>query len=50
MKDPFEVLRRKEQELAQVKKEVEALRTVAQMLGEEAGAPKTDWREATGTS
>ena len=35
MKNPFEVLRLKEQELLRVKKEVEALRTVARLLGDE---------------
>jgi hypothetical protein len=32
MKNPFEVLRTKEQELQRVKKEVEALRTIAPLL------------------
>ena len=35
MKDPMEVLRTKEQELLRVKKEVEALRVVAQLLRED---------------
>jgi hypothetical protein len=34
MKDPMEVLRMKEEELQQVKKEVEALRITLQLLGE----------------
>jgi hypothetical protein len=49
MKDPFEVLRTKEQELVQVKKEVDALRIVAQLLGEDSNGRKTDVRQATGT-
>lgn len=49
MKDPFEVLRKKEQELQQVRKEVDALRIVAQLLGEESGR-KADLREPTGTN
>ena len=35
MKDPIEVLRMKEQEVLRVKKEVEALRITAKLLGEE---------------
>jgi len=50
MKDPFEVLRRKEQELVQVRKEVDALRIVAQLLGEEINRKRTDLKEATGTN
>lgn len=51
MKDPFEVLRFKEQELARVKKEVDALRIVAQLLGEETNGRKIEVRSAaTGTN
>jgi hypothetical protein len=35
MKDPFEVLRLKEQDMLRVKQEVEALRITAELLGEE---------------
>jgi hypothetical protein len=35
MKNPFEVLRIKEQEIASVKQEIEALRITAKLLGEE---------------
>jgi len=44
MKDAYEVLERKEQEMLRVKKEVEALRVVAKLLGEEAsgGDQKVD--------
>jgi hypothetical protein len=35
MKDPVEVLRVKEQELARVKNEVDALRIVAKLMGED---------------
>jgi len=35
MKNPFEVLRSKEEELARVKEEVAALRVVARMLSDE---------------
>jgi hypothetical protein len=35
MKNPMEVLRQKEQDLERVKQEVEALRIVARLLGEE---------------
>ena len=47
MKDPFEVLRTKEQELMRVKEEVDALRIVAQLLGEETNSKRSDLREAT---
>ena len=47
MKDPFEVLRRKEQELVDVRKEVDALRIVAQLLGEETNSKRSELREAT---
>jgi len=35
MKDPLEVLRSKEQEIDRVKKEVDALRVVAELLADE---------------
>ena len=35
MRDPYEVLQKKEQELIRVKKEVDALRVVAKLLGDE---------------
>ena len=35
MKDPFEVLRTKEQDILKVKQEIEALRITAELLGEE---------------
>jgi hypothetical protein len=35
MKNPLEVLRMKEQEILRVKQEIEALRIVAKLLGEE---------------
>jgi len=34
MKDPFEVLRRKEAEIERLRKEIEALRLVGRMLSE----------------
>lgn len=36
MKNPIEVLRAKEQEITRVKKEIDALRIAAQLLGDEA--------------
>jgi hypothetical protein len=39
MKNPLEVLRMKEQEIAKLKKEVEALRIAARLLGEEGDQP-----------
>ena len=39
MKNPYEMLRVKEQELLRVKKEVEALRTIAPLLAESAEKP-----------
>ena len=40
MKNPFDVLRSKEQELLKVKREVEALRIAARLLGgDESAAP-----------
>ena len=38
MKNPYEVLRAKELELQQIKKEIEALRVTAQLLDEDADA------------
>ncbi|HVO82130.1 MAG TPA: hypothetical protein VMT28_15450 [Terriglobales bacterium] len=38
MKNPMEVLRTKEQELARVKKEVDALRVTLRLLGEESSS------------
>jgi len=35
MKNPLEVLRTKEQEIVKVKREIEALRITAKLLGEE---------------
>ena len=35
MKDPFEVLRMKEQDMLRVKQEIEALRIAVELLGEE---------------
>jgi hypothetical protein len=43
MKNPFDVLRVKEQELLRVRKEMDALRIAARLLGaEDAGAGKSD--------
>ena len=39
MKNPFEVLRAKELELQRVKRELEALRTIAPLLAESAEKP-----------
>jgi hypothetical protein len=39
MKNPFEVLRIKEQELQRVRREVEALRMIAPLLAESAEKP-----------
>ena len=39
MRNPYDVLRSKEQELVRVKKEVEALRITARLLGVEEPAP-----------
>jgi hypothetical protein len=41
MKNPFEVLRSKEDELLRVKQEVEALRITAKLLGEEPSSGET---------
>jgi hypothetical protein len=47
MKDPFEVLQMKEQELLRIRKEVDALRLTVRLLGEERPAPepKIDLRQ-----
>jgi hypothetical protein len=47
MKDPIQVLRMKELELARVKKEVDALRIVAKMMSEDDSPEngKTDLRQ-----
>ncbi len=47
MKNPYELLKAKEQELAKVRKEVEALQTVARMLTEESspGEARVDLRK-----
>jgi hypothetical protein len=48
MKNPVDVLRKKEQELAKIKKEVEALRLTARLLTdahEAPGDPRVDLRE-----
>jgi hypothetical protein len=45
MKNPFEVLKTKEQEVAKVKKEINALRVTIQLIGDEkspVGDPKVD--------
>jgi hypothetical protein len=39
MKNPFDVLRAKEQELMRVRKEMEALRIAVRLLGAEDNAP-----------
>ena len=41
MKNPYEVLRMKEQEIERVRKEMEALRVAARLLGAEEPAPAT---------
>jgi len=46
MKNPFEVLKSKEHEVAQVKKEINALRVTIQLIGDEKSVPdpKVDLR------
>jgi len=48
MKNPFEVLKSKEQEMVKVRKEVDALRVTIRLIGDEKGAsaaePKVDLR------
>ena len=39
MRNPYDILRVKEQELVRVKKEIEALRITARLLGTEEPAP-----------
>jgi hypothetical protein len=39
MKNPLEILRLKEQEVLRVKKEIEALKVAARLLGEEGDQP-----------
>jgi hypothetical protein len=49
MKDPFDVLRSKEQEILRVKQEIEALRITAKLLGEESASGsdgKIEFRKA----
>ena len=45
MKDVNEVLRMKEEEIARVKKEVEALKLVASLLDDQKSDGKTDYRQ-----
>jgi hypothetical protein len=46
MKNPYELLRTKEQELSRIRKEVEALRIAARLLGdEEGGERKEEFRQ-----
>ena len=40
MKNPFEVLKTKEQEVAKVKKEINALRVTIQLIGDEKSASR----------
>jgi hypothetical protein len=42
MKNPFEVLKSKEQEVAKVKKEVDALRVTIRLIGDENPAAASD--------
>ena len=43
MKNPFEVLKTKEQEVAKVKKEINALRVTIQLIGDEKSATDQKW-------
>ncbi len=46
MKNPFDVLRMKEQEVQRVKQEIEALRIAAKLLGEESPSDgKVEYRQ-----
>jgi hypothetical protein len=48
MKNPFDVLRMKEQEIQRIKQEIEALRITAKLLGEEpssSGDGKVEYRQ-----
>jgi hypothetical protein len=42
MKNPFEVLKSKEQEMVKVKKEVDALRVTIRLIGDESTVPAAD--------
>lgn len=42
MKNPYEVMRMKEQEMIRIRKEMEALRIAARLLGAEDPAKKND--------
>jgi len=42
MKNPFEVLKSKEQEMVKVKKEVDALRVTIRLIGAENAVPAAD--------
>jgi hypothetical protein len=42
MKNPFEVLKSKEQEMVKVRKEVDALRVTIRLIGDESSATATD--------
>ena len=50
MKNVYEVLRQKEQELARLEKEVEALRVVAPLLSEESKETMNDGQKPTLTA
>ncbi len=42
MKNPFEVLKSKEQEMVKVRKEVDALRVTIRLIGDENGGPAAE--------
>jgi len=42
MKNPFDVLKTKEQEMVKVKKEVDALRVTIRLIGDENATPSAD--------
>jgi hypothetical protein len=42
MKNPFDVLKSKEQEMVKVKKEVDALRVTIKLIGDEGAPPAAD--------
>ncbi len=53
MRDPYEVLQKKEQEITRVRKEVEALQIVARLLAEESpanGESKVDLKKVVDVS
>jgi len=53
MRDPYEVLQKKEQEITRVRKEVEALQIVARLLAEESpanGESKVDLKQVVDVS